>query len=156
MTDGIVVREEGVEASGEIADLESTSFDGPWSLEALATLLGDGQTRAWVARSTSRVVGAAILRVVAGEGELLRIAVHPAERQRGIGSMLLGTVVSAVADACPHGIHLEVRDSNGAARRLYARHGFVDSGRRRDYYQSPREDAVLMQWRPLDTPRHSA
>jgi len=156
MTDGIVVSEVGIEASREIADLESASFDGPWSREALAALLGDGLTRAWVARSADGVVGAAVLRVVAGEGELLRIAVRPDERQRGIGSRLLGDVVSAVADGCPHGIHLEVRASNVAARRLYARHGFVESGRRRDYYQAPQEDAVLMHWLPNDSASDTA
>jgi ribosomal-protein-alanine N-acetyltransferase len=90
----------------------------------------------------------ALLRVVAGEGELLRIAVHPEVRQQGVGGALLTAVLSAIADACPLGVFLEVRAANVAARRLYARAGFIESGRRRDYYQAPREDAIVLHWRP--------
>ena len=91
-----------------------------------------------------------MLRVVAGEGELLRIAVHPDTRRQGVGRALLRAVLSAVADACPLGVFLEVRASNVAARHLYAREGFVEHGRRRDYYHAPREDAILMHWRPAE------
>lgn len=148
MADGIVVREAGLEASRMMADLESVSFDLPWSVEAVRALLEDGLTRAWVARSSGRVVGGAILRVVAGEGELLRIAVRPEARRHGVGRAILGVILSAAADACPLGVYLEVRASNVAARTLYARVGFVDHGRRRNYYQDPIEDAILMHWRP--------
>ena len=148
MADGIVVREAGLEASRMLADLEFASFDLPWSVEAVRALLEDGLTRAWVARSSGRVVGGAILRVVAGEGELLRIAVRPEARRHGVGRALLGVILSAAADTCPLGVYLEVRASNVAARTLYARVGFVDHGRRRNYYQDPIEDAILMHWRP--------
>jgi ribosomal-protein-alanine acetyltransferase len=148
MAEGVVVREAGPEASEALADLEATAFEVPWSADSVRSLLQDPHTRAWVARVAGRVVGSALIRLVAGEGELLRIAVRPDARGHGIGGALLGVVLSASADACPHGMYLEVRASNVAARRLYGRHGFVDHGRRRDYYQAPREDAVLMQWRP--------
>lgn len=145
---GLVVREAGPEACDALATLEAASFDVPWSADALGELLADGLTRAWVGEAAGGLCGAGLLRVVAGEGELLRIAVHPADRRHGVGRALLRAILSAAADACPYGIHLEVRASNVAARHLYARQGFVDHGRRRDYYQAPREDAVLMHWRP--------
>lgn len=145
----VVIREAGPEESRALADIDAVSFDVPWSLDALRALLDDALTRVWIARSGARVVGGAIVRVVAGEAEVLRLAVHPDARRRGTGRALVGAVLSAIADACPAGVHLEVRASNVAARRLYARHGFVDNGRRRDYYQAPREDAILMRWRPV-------
>ncbi len=83
---------------------------------------------------------------------MLRIAVQPAARRHGIGAAVLRAILSANADACPHGLYLEVRASNVAARHLYARQGFVERGRRRDYFQAPREDAILMQWRPAGPP----
>lgn len=148
MAEGLVIREAGLEAGGALGDLEATCFEVPWSTAAVRALLDDGLTRAWVARRSGAVVGGALVRVVAGEGELLRIAVRPDQRRHGVGRALLGVILSAVADACPHGVYLEVRASNVAARHLYAREGFVDHGRRRDYYQAPTEDAILMHWRP--------
>ena len=144
----VIVRETGIEAGAAIAALEAACFDAPWSIADLRSLLDGGLARVWTAGSSTDVVGAAVLRIVAGEGELLRIAVHPERQRQGVGRALLRAVLSAGADACPLGVHLEVRASNGAARRLYEREGFVEQGRRRDYYGAPREDAVLMHWRP--------
>lgn len=147
MTAAPVVSETGTEGATDLALLEAACFDIPWSAAAVHALLADGLTRAWVARGASgALVGGALVRLVAGEGELLRIAVHPAARRHGIGGALLRAILSAIADACPHGLYLEVRASNVAARHLYGRAGFAERGRRRDYFQAPREDAILMQW----------
>ena len=149
MTSLVLVRESGSESCPAVAALERASFDVPWSITSVRALLDDGLTRVWEARTSSTIVGVALLRIVAGEGELLRIAVHPDARRQGVGRALLRAVLSAVADACPLGVFLEVRASNVAGRCLYAREGFVESGRRRNYYDAPREDAILMQWRPV-------
>jgi ribosomal-protein-alanine N-acetyltransferase len=149
--DDLLVVAAAGDAASALAALEASCFDVPWTVEALRALLDDGLTRAWVASRSGRVVGGALVRVVAGEGELLRIAVGPEDRRRGVGRRLLQVILSAVADACPEGVHLEVRGSNVAARHLYAREGFVEHGRRRDYYRAPREDAILMHWRPVSS-----
>ena len=74
----------------------------------------------------------------------LTIATVPAARGRGIASLMLTELVSTAREVgCPD-VLLEVRQSNEAAQRLYARHGFVPIGRRRRYYQAPPEDAVVM------------
>jgi ribosomal-protein-alanine N-acetyltransferase len=148
MTTPVAIREVGTEACAAVAAIEAASFDVPWSVTAVGALLEDGLTRVWEARTSTGIVGMALLRVVAGEGELLRIAVHPEVRRQGLGGALLKAVLSAIADACPLGVFLEVRAANVAARRLYTREGFIESGRRRDYYQAPPEDAIVMQWRP--------
>ena len=76
--------------------------------------------------------------------DLLTIATVPAARGRGIASRMLTELVSTAREvSCPD-VLLEVRQSNEAAQRLYARHGFVPIGRRRRYYQAPPEDAVVM------------
>ena len=76
--------------------------------------------------------------------DLLTIATVPAARGRGIASLMLTELVSTARGVgCPD-VLLEVRQSNEAAQRLYARHGFVPIGRRRRYYQAPPEDAVVM------------
>ncbi len=149
MTAGaIAIRAVGPEAAATLAAVEAASFDAPWTADALRGLFGDGLTHGWVATRGDVAVGSAVVRLVAGEGEILRLAVADAYRRQGIATRLLQVVMSAIADACPRGVYLEVRDSNVAARRLYERGGFVECGRRRGYYRSPREDAVLMRWRP--------
>ena len=76
--------------------------------------------------------------------DLLTIATVPAARGREIASLMLTELVSTAREvSCPD-VLLETRQSNEAAQRLYARHGFVPIGRRRRYYQAPPEDAVVM------------
>ena len=119
----------------------------------MRALADGGLTRLWLVRQANGdVVGGAIVRVVAGEGEVLRLAVVPGARGQGLGRLLLRAIMSAIADACEHGIHLEVRASNVAARRLYRREGFVEHGRRPAYYDTPLEDAVLMRWKARTAP----
>lgn len=93
-----------------------------------------------------RILGYAGLYHAGGltSADLLTIATVPAARGRGIASFMLTELVSTARElGCPD-VLLEVRQSNEAAQRLYARHGFVPIGRRRRYYQAPPEDAVVM------------
>ena len=85
-----------------------------------------------------------MLSSVLDEGSLDNIAVAPDRRRQGIADALL-TAVEARARAMElRFITLEVRASNGPAAALYAKHGFVPVGRRTNYYEKPREDAILM------------
>lgn len=146
--DAIDVRRVDERDAAALADVDAASFGEPWTADAVRALLEGGLTIAFLASRQGQPTGAALVRVVAGEGELLRIAVRPEARRQGVGRVLLEAVLSAIADQCPDGVHLEVRASNVAARRLYADAGFVEQGQRRDYYQAPREHAVLMRWPP--------
>jgi ribosomal-protein-alanine N-acetyltransferase len=84
---------------------------------------------ALVAEIENELAGFALYRVVAGEGELLNLAVHPAARRSGVGRALLQEMMQ-LADLW----HLEVRESNIAAISLYRSIGFVQAGRRASYY----------------------
>lgn len=149
---GVDVVRVGPKAAAAIAELEGICFGAPWSEDAVGELLADGSILAWVLRWPGTPPGApplgmALVRLVAGEGELIRIAIRPDARGQGAGSHLLNAVLSDVAPDVALGLHLEVRASNGAARRLYARAGFADTGTRPGYYREPVEDAILMTWR---------
>ena len=152
-----------------IARLESELFGAEaWSRDLLAAELvasqGPGADRRYVVveseetdddaavRATEagphgpRLLGYAGLYHAGGltSADLLTIATGPAARGRGIASLMLTELVSTAREvSCPD-VLLEVRQSNEAAQRLYARHGFVPIGRRRRYYQAPPEDAVVM------------
>ena len=94
-----------------------------------------------------RLLGFLVARHVATEWELENIVVAPAERRNGIGHQLLNALLAAAREAKSEAVFLEVRDSNTAARALYKKAGFAQTGRRRAYYASPAEDAVLYRLR---------
>jgi len=96
---------------------------------------------AWVAVCAGAIVAFLVSRKVAeDEFELLNMAVAPNERRQGFGKSLLEHVLRLNSGVW----YLEVRASNEAAARLYEGIGFHRSGRRREYYQSPPEDAIEM------------
>jgi ribosomal-protein-alanine acetyltransferase len=89
------------------------------------------------------VLGFAVAAEVAGEWELENIAVATTGQRRGYGHKLLGALLAEISERGAEMIHLEVRESNLAARGLYERWGFGETGRRPGYYHSPPEDAIL-------------
>ncbi len=91
----------------------------------------------------SALVGFLIAQHVGPEWELENIVVAPAARRRGIGRRLLNALLAAARASNSTVVFLEVRESNAVARSLYEKAGFVQAGRRRSYYASPSEDAIL-------------
>lgn len=87
-----------------------------------------------IARDGHRAVGFAMARAVAGDGELLLLAVAPDARGRGIGATLLRAVIADARDKGAERLHLEMRAGNSAAG-LYRAHGFTPVGQRRAYYR---------------------
>jgi [ribosomal protein S18]-alanine N-acetyltransferase len=90
------------------------------------------------------VVGYAGLLVVADEGYITNIAVRAEWRQRRIATQLLEVFVRFAEANRLAFLTLEVRPSNTAAILLYGRHGFREAGRRKNYYDLPKEDALIM------------
>ncbi len=86
--------------------------------------------------------GFALGRVVAGEAELLTIAVEPVRQGQGLGWQLMTAFLAEAQARGAESIFLEVAETNAPARALYARAGFVETGRRRGYYEGV--DAVVM------------
>jgi ribosomal-protein-alanine N-acetyltransferase len=127
-----------------ISALEQGVFSDPWSKGSIRETIGMPGMYAWLAVDPEeRVRGYVFCREVAGEAELLNIAVDPGLRRSGLGRELLAGAV-AWAEARGAGeMFLEVRASNAGAIALYERYGFRAVGRRSDYYQHPVEDAVL-------------
>jgi ribosomal-protein-alanine N-acetyltransferase len=118
-------------------------FADPWSLRDFRQALEWGATFL-VATSGPDVAGYVVARRAADEGEILNLAVAPAHRAHGVGRELAARAITSLADQGVDAVYLEVRESNAVARRLYARLGFQEVGRRAGYYRRPREDAVLL------------
>lgn len=127
-----------------VVEIERASFSDPWSATAFRSALDQDRLNFHVAIQEGGVVGYAVSWCVVDEAELANLAVASAMRGRRVGSALLGR---AMADAALAGcvvMHLEVRESNTAARALYASHGFGMVGRRKRYYHEPVEDALIL------------
>lgn len=126
--------------------LEQQCFANPWSMKLLADGLNCVYDRFFVAEADGRICGYANLRLIAGEGEIERIAVDSRFRRQGIGRKLMEEMEESARREGAGALTLEVRESNRAARNLYESFGFAEEGRRKGYYRNPTEDAVIM-WR---------
>lgn len=130
----------------QVAAIERDAFSQPWRPETFRSLLENPTAEMWVAEGPRGVVvGYFVLWCIQEQGELANIAVSPGDRQRGLGSRLLDRAVERARERGVERLFLEVRISNTVAAEMYERRGFHEVGRRRNYYDSPREDArVLM------------
>jgi len=131
---------------GDIVDLERASFSDPWSESSFAAVLNEPAAFFAAARdaASDRVAGYVVAWFVADEGEIANLAVREPTRRRGIGAALLDAALDEGRRRGAHAIYLEVRDSNAAARALYASRNFEEVGRRRMYYRKPVEDAIVL------------
>ena len=106
-------------------------------------LAPDGQ-RLFLVAEQNGPCGFLVVRRLDREWEVENIAVALDHQRQGIGGKLVGELLRRAREQRVANIFLEVRESNLAARSLYAKCGFQDGGRRRKYYSSPEEDAVLL------------
>lgn len=136
------------DADGELlhalAGIERECFSVPLCEEQIDRLLREGSTRWLLARIGTEPVGYVWLQTVLDEGYIGNVAVCRACRRRGIGDRLLQELDALAAEEKLRFLTLEVRAGNEPAKALYRKHGYAETGRRRDYYTAPREDAVLM------------
>lgn len=119
-----------------------TALDQARMLFLVAEEPEDSGDAAGVARGS--VLGYVIVLLLLDEAEVADLAVSPRVRGRGIGGRLLDQVSREVGVLGVRSLYLEVRESNASARVLYESRSFTHVGRRRGYYQHPREDALLM------------
>ena len=129
----------------QVAELERICFSTPWSRNMLAEELDNLLSAFLVALDDSgRVVGYAGLQVILDEGYITNIAVRPECRRRGVAAKLLQVFLDFGQANRLSFLTLEVRASNYDAIALYGSRGFRSMGRRKNYYEHPREDALIM------------
>jgi ribosomal-protein-alanine N-acetyltransferase len=138
-----------------VARLEKQSFSTPWNAKTFRTLLGRTGAELWVAEDEEEgVVGYYVLWCIQDQGELANIAVRESFRGRRLGGLLLDHALEVAERRGVESVYLEVRVSNDQAAAMYASRGFEQVGVRRNYYDSPREDARVLMKRlpPAPTP----
>lgn len=126
--------------------IETEAFSTPWHADTFEALIGrDGLELLVLDDPDDGILGYAVLWCVLDQGELANIAIRPELRGRGLGARLLGEVIDTGRTRGVTNLYLEVRASNQGAIALYERFGFADVGSRKNYYQSPKEDARVME-----------
>ena len=127
-----------------VAALERLCFTTPWTEAMLEEELYNDPASFIVAqRADGEVLGYAGLHVILDEGYIDNVAVRPEYRRQGVADRLLD-VFCRFGQARLAFLTLEVRPSNTAAVALYEKHGFREAGRRKNYYENPTEDALLL------------
>lgn len=128
----------------QIEEIERKCFSRPWTTEQLKSQMRDEQHEFIGAVSDSGVLGYVGLMYVLDEGYISNVAVRPEARRQGIGDALIDALAGKAKALKLAFLTLEVRESNAPAIALYAKHGFHPVGKRKNYYDAPKEDAVLM------------
>ncbi len=129
----------------QLVKLEHSCFSLPWTEQQLLGQLRDDMHEFLAAEGPEgALLGYVGMTCVLDEGYISNVAVDPACRRQGIGDRLIEAMLRRAEERELAFVTLEARQSNLAALRLYEKHGFVPVGRRKNYYDLPREDAVLM------------
>ncbi len=127
-----------------LAEIEKMCFSVPWSARSLEEECYNEHACFLVAEDENGILGYAGMMTVLDEGSITNVAVRPDRRRRGVADELVRALKREALSRKIAVINLEVRQGNEAAIALYAKHGFLPVGRRKDFYQCPTEDAVLM------------
>ena len=126
-----------------LAQREQTCFSAPWTQQALAEELSNGQAHFLVAQSDGEVLGYLGVQEIAGEGYITNVAVFPKARGQGVATALLDKAAQDAARRDCAFLTLEVRESNAPAIALYEKMGYTQVGQRKNFYRDPPENALL-------------
>lgn len=127
-----------------VAQLEAESFSDAWSYSMLEEELHNKLSTYIVMELAGKVIGYAGFMLVVGEADITRVAVFEEYRGLGFGNALTAAFVQKAWELEAEAITLDVRESNIAAQKAYEKSGFKSVGVRPNFYDKPREGAVIM------------
>jgi ribosomal-protein-alanine N-acetyltransferase len=130
--------------AASFSGLHAISFRRGWTEEEFDRLLADRNVVAHRAMIAGKLAGFILSRVVAGEAEILSVAIAESWRGRGIGRRLLDLHLRRLAGLGVRTVFLEVDEDNQPARQLYRRAWFAETGRRKGYYPRPQGAAAAL------------
>jgi ribosomal-protein-alanine N-acetyltransferase len=143
--EGIIIREMQHDDLPQVCVIEKGSYTTPWSNKSFKYEIENKDAFLMVAVLDEKVAGYICIRMILGLTNLMNLTVLPEFRRMGIASMLLNHALHGLRHLKPDTeITLEVRESNTAAITLYEKYGFSIKGKRRKYYKTPVEDAIIM------------
>ena len=119
-------------------------FSVPWSVEGLKEMFHTEGYCSFLAKEEEEVIGYVGMKMVLDEADITNVAVLPSHRKKGIAGKLLQVFLDFAQGNQLAFLTLEVRASNYDAIALYGSRGFRSVGRRKNYYEHPKEDAIIM------------
>ena len=131
----------------EVLDIESRSFEFPWTEEDFIRCLRQRNCIGMIAEHEERVVGFMIYELHKNRLHILNFSVRPEFRRRGVGSQMASKLIGKLSQERRNRIQLEVRETNLAAQLFFRQAGFRAISVLRDFYEDTIEDAYLMQLR---------
>ena len=138
------LREMKLNDSVRIAELEQEIFTDAWTQMGIEETFVQAYSVIVVAEEDSKIQGYCILYVVLDEAEIARIGVTERVRHGGVGSLILQFGEKICKEKGVERLLLDVREGNLPARKFYEKHGFLVDGIRKNFYDNPKEDGVLM------------
>lgn len=129
-----------------VFEVSKLSLAEAWNIESIEKELSNKLAKYFVALDENKVIGFLGMWVVFDEGDITNIAVHPEYRKQGIGNLLMDNLITLCKENNINSLTLEVRQSNLPAQNLYKKHGFKEEGIRKNFYDNPKENAIIM-WR---------
>lgn len=140
----MVVRKMEEKDINKVCIIEQQNFSHPWKFRDFLNSCTNDENLYLVAAEKDEVVGYCGLWGVSGEGQINNVSVQDTYQNRGIGYMMLSGLIKEGMRMGLEAFTLEARVSNTAAIKLYHKLGFQDAGIRKGFYDSPKEDAVIM------------
>ncbi len=137
----------------EVTALEASCFSMPWKYNDFEEILTNPDRFYFVAvdDQTEKIIGGCMLTSIVGEGDISNVAVREEYRNNKIATALLAEIIEFGKAKCNiTEFTLEVRSRNTAAIRLYEKAGFVSAGIRPNFYDKPKDDAIIMWLRRKD------
>ena len=128
----------------DLVVLEKICFPRAWTEQQFWLCLKQKEYYIFGLKKEGKLAAYLSFHHVADEMEILKLAVHPAHRRKGLGKYLLGLVLQNCMKMDIKKVYLEVRKSNISAHALYAGFGFIQIGVRKDYYSDNNEDAIIL------------
>ena len=128
----------------QVCVLEEEAFSMPWHKESFLEMIANENACYLVALVGEEVVASCGLRHIVGEGEITNVVTKSTMRGKGVGRQILLRLLEEGAKMGAEAFTLEVRVSNAPAIHLYESLGFVSEGVRKNFYEDPTEDALIM------------
>lgn len=144
MLDFVNIRPMKPEDTEKVAQIDAECIDHPWTKQDFEDTFKYLENVYYVAEVTGEIVGFVGLMKFVDDGDITHIAVLPDFRRCGVGEALLNRLFEYATENSIKAVHLEVREHNDVARNLYRKMGFEYVSTRKNYYDAPVEDALVL------------